>query len=384
MSTRTNWLSLLLLPLIGIITLSTLPAVSSDNVSLYTPYTRISVPPGESLTYTVDVINNSIKTITVDVSVTGMPKGWTSILKSGGWNVSQISVLPGEKKNLTLTVEVPLKVNKGTYRFNVVAGGYYTLPLVVIVSEQGTFTTEFTTKQRNMEGHATSAFTFNAELKNRTGDNQLYALRAMAPRGWLVTFKSSEYKQVTSVNVEANNIETITIDIKAPDRVEAGTYNIPVNAGTSTTSAEIELEVVITGSYGVELSTPTGLLSSTITAGDQKRIDMVVRNTGSSPLTDISLTASAPLNWEVTFDPQKIDRIQAGDNTQVAAIIKADKKSIAGDYVTNIDLKTPEVSSNLTFRISVKTPMLYGWIGILIIFVALGSVYYLFRKYGRR
>jgi uncharacterized membrane protein len=32
----------------------------------------------------------------------------------------------------------------------------------------------------------------------------------------------------------------------------------------------------------------------------------------------------------------------------------------------------------------VKTPMLWGWVGVLIIFIALGSVYYLFRKFGRR
>ena len=70
--------------------------------------------------------------------------------------IRQISVLPGEKKSLSLTVQVPLKVNKGTYRFQVVAGDFFVLPLVVTISEQGTFKTELTSTQPYMEGIATS------------------------------------------------------------------------------------------------------------------------------------------------------------------------------------------------------------------------------------
>ena len=134
----------------------------------------------------------------------------------------------------------------------------------------------------------------------------------------------------------------------------------------------------------MELSTPTGLLSTDITAGDTKRVELVVNNTGSAVLSDISFEFSAPLNWDVTFDPKNIEVLQPGKTDRVYATIKADKKAIPGDYVTNIDAKTPEVSSRAAFRISVETPILWGWIGILIILAALGSVYYLFRKYGRR
>ena len=32
---------------------------TTESVTLYTPYTKISVPPGESIEYAIDVINNS-------------------------------------------------------------------------------------------------------------------------------------------------------------------------------------------------------------------------------------------------------------------------------------------------------------------------------------
>ena len=383
MSVRTKFLSLVLSQLFIMISVGSYAAVESDSVTLYTPFTKISVPPGESIDYSIDVINNSKEIRNVDISLSGIPRGWNYDLKSGGWKIGQVSVLPGERKNVSLKLEVPLKVNKGTYRFKVVAEGFDTLPLTVIISAQGTFKTELTSEQSNMVGSASSIFSYNANLKNRTGDKQLYALMANAPRGWIVTFKSN-YQQVTSINTEPNSSMAIGIEIKAPEKVEAGKYKIPVTATTSTTSANLELEVVITGTYSMELTTPTGLLSTDITAGEVKRLELVINNTGSSELDNVKLEFSAPVNWEVTFDPKSIDKLQSGSSARVFAAIKANKKAIPGDYVTNLEAKIPEVSSKISLRISVETPMLWGWIGVLIIIVALGSVYYLFRKYGRR
>lgn len=74
-------------------------------------------------------------------------------------------------------------------------------------------------------------------------------------------------KQATSAQVEANSTQNVSIDVTPPANVEAGSYKIPVRAATGTTSAELELEVVVTGSYQMELTTPRGLLSTDVTAG---------------------------------------------------------------------------------------------------------------------
>ena len=55
-----------------------------------------------------------------------------------------------------------------------------------------------------------------------------------------------------------------------------------MRAVTKSTSAELALEVAITGTFQMELTTPQGLLSSDITAGDTKRIDLEIVNSGSS------------------------------------------------------------------------------------------------------
>ena len=355
----------------------------AQSLSLYTPYPEITVPPGESIDYSIDLINHTGATRSADITLTNVPEGWNFDLKSGGWNVGKVAVLPSEKKTLSLNMNVPLRVEKGTYEFQVVAGGYDRLPLTIIVSEQGTFKTEFSTKQANMEGAANSTFTFNASLRNSTADNQVYALQARAERGWNVIFKA-DYKQVSSVNIEPNSSKDITIEIKAPHQIEAGTYTIPVRALTSSTSADLELEVSITGSYELELTTPGGLLSTDITAGNDRRVELILRNTGSAPLETIKMEYSAPKDWDVVFEPEEVERLDPGSTVKVFANIHADRHAIAGDYVTRLEANTPEASSEASFRVSVETPLLWGWTGIFIILLALGSVYYLFRKYGRR
>lgn len=383
MTMRTNYF-LLLAILLGMIPMSYTHANDSipKSVILYTPYTKISVSPGASIDYSIDLINNTDQLTNANLSVSGLSASWKHEMKSGGWSLSQLSVLPKEKKTFNLKVEVPLKVNKGNYHFVVYAGNAK-LPLDVVVAQKGTYQTEFTTDQPNMQGNSKSTFTFSATLKNQTADQQLYALMANAPRGWNVVFKPN-YKQATSAQVEANATENISIDINPAANVQAGTYKIPVRATTSSTSADIELEVVVTGFYDIELTTPRGLLSAEITAGDMKRIDLLVRNNGSAELKDVQLTASKPVDWEVTFEPSKIEKLTAGGTTNVTATIKASGKALPGDYVTKMTAKTPEVNTTAEFRISVHTPMVYGWLGILIIMLVLGGVYYLFRKYGRR
>ena len=96
------------------------------------------------------------------------------------------------------------------------------------------------------------------------------------------------------------------------------------------------------------------------------------------------MSANKPADWEVTFEPSKIDALKAGETSTVMATLKASKKALPGDYVTTIMAKTPEANADAQFRVAVKTPMIWGWVGVLIIIATIGVVYYLFRKYGRR
>ncbi len=355
----------------------------ANSVALYTPYPEITVSPGESIDYSVDVINNTSTIKNVGVSLSGIPEGWEYSLKSGGWTIGKVAVMPGEKKTLSLKVDVPHQVEKGVYKFQVIAQGLTSLPLMVTVSETGTFKTEFTSTQPNVEGHSNSTFSFNAKLRNMTSEPQFYALRSDAPRGWNVNFRANG-KQVSSVNIDANQTLDVAVEITPPKKIKAGTYKIPVQAVTRSTSADLELEAAIKGSYEIELTTPSGLLSTSVTAGGNKRLELLVKNNGSSTVNDIKLDKRAPVDWDVIFEPNEIKSLEPGESSKVFATIQASKKAIAGDYMATLEANNPDVSEKAAFRVSVKTPVVWGWLGIMLILGVFGGVFQLFKKYGRR
>ena len=336
---------------------------------------------GKKIDYTIDLINDGGSVATAEIAVEGIPDTWTYSLRSGGWSARRISVLPKEKKTVNLKVELPYDIDKGSYTFRVLAKNYTVLPITIEVSEKGTVKTEFTADQSNMQGHATSDLTSGQNWRTRPARNSfMHSL----PRPRLDSGFKPNYQQATSVEIEPGQSKDITIEIKPPYNVKAGKYTIPVMDTTGSSSAQLELEADISGTYGIELTTPEGRLSEKITAGRRKKIDLVVRNSGSTDLSSVRMSANNPRGWEATFSPDTIPFIAAGETAQVKAEIKAYGKAIPGDYVVNLTAQTPEVKSDASFRMSVRTPLLWGWLGILIIFGAIGTVYWLFRKYGRR
>lgn len=359
-----------------------LPASAAAAVELYTPYLQLSAPPGDSISYSIDVVNHSSSTQTVDLGFDAKGNKWDYELTAGGRTVSKLAVKAGESQTVNLQLDVPLEINKGVYQFQMNAGGSI-LPLAIQVSEQGTFRTELATDQPNMQGHSDSTFTFSATLRNRTAEQQTYALAAQADTGWDVTFTDGG-TSVTSVEVEANGEKTISISAKPPETVQAGTYDIPITASNNSTKGSTTVQAVVTGTYDLELSTPNELLSTDVTAGADRKLDLVVANKGSAELKQVAMSADSPTDWEVTFEPSTIESIKPGATARVQATIKADKKALAGDYVVNINAAAPEKSANAQFRVAVKSSVLWGWVGIVIILAVIGGIYGLFRKFGRR
>src|SRR5690554_2420396 len=355
---------------------------SNDSLEIYTPYTKVSVSPGSTVNYSIDIINNGAETQNQTIYITNMPRLWSYTLTADGLNINKLAVLPSAKKTLSLKVEVPYQVKKGDYTIYAKMGNGVSLPMIINISSAGSNETELTCDQKNMQGTSKSNFTFSAVLKNKTPNKQQYALMASPPRGWSVAIKPN-YQQATSTEVDANGTKNISYEIKAPSNVKAGSYKIPVKAVSGSTSAEMELEVVITGTYEMLFTTPTGLLSANITAGDEKKVELLIKNSGSTKLENIELSASKPKNWVVSFDNNKIESLEPGASTTVFATIKADKKAIPDDYITQISAKTSEVNQQISFIIMVKTPMLIGWIGVFIILIAIGGVVLLIKKFGR-
>lgn len=361
-------------------------AFAMDNISLFSAYTRVTASPGEKMNYDIDVINNGSSIQTMSFDMEGLPKGWDYSISSNGTDIQELSVKGDSETPITVEISIPLDADKGDHEFQLVAtdgNSQSSVPLSISVKEQGSLKSELTTDQANLEGHADETFSYTVTLNNKTTKTQDYTLSSDVKDGWLVRFLSDS-KSVTSVSLEPNTSKDITVEAVPPQNVEAGTYDIPITAATNDSSSDLKLEAVVTGSYDIAISTKSEVLSDTINAGNDKTIELVVKNTGTSPLVDIELTAETPTNWETEFNESTIAELEPGKSKTIKAKVSAPKDAIAGDYVTTFKATTDQASADATFRISVETSTLWGFVAILIIAGVVVGLYLIIRKYGRR
>jgi uncharacterized membrane protein len=184
--------------------------------------------------------------------------------------------------------------------------------------------------------------------------------------------------------MDGSKSEEITIEITPSHNAAPSTYKIPVTASTGRDTLQLHLEAVVKGSYSIELTTPTGRLSDHVTEGKQKETQLVVKNSGTLPLNDIRLSAQTPPKWGAIFEPAKLDELLPGKTVDIIAKLSVPDKTLAGDYVTTFKVRNAHSEAQAVFRMTVKTSMLSGWIGMLVILSAIALVAYLMRKYGRR
>lgn len=235
----------------------------------------------------------------------------------------------------------------------------------------------------NLEATAKETFRFNASLHNATPRAVIYTFRAGIPDGWNLAFRI-DGMQVTSFKADSGRTQDVSIELTPRPDTKPGTYTIPVTASGETDTLSLKLEAVVKGAYGMELTTPTGLLSGEITEGNRESIHLTLKNTGTLPLEGLELSAQTPAKWDALFEPAKVDRLDPGKSIDVVANLKVPDKTIAGDYVTTFSARNNNTNASALFRMTVTTSWLAGWVGVLVILAAVGIIYTLIRKYGRR
>jgi len=241
----------------------------------------------------------------------------------------------------------------------------------------------FTARLINLEAASSETFRYTTTLHNGSASTRLYEMKADLPEGWQIAFKV-DGSQVTSISMDPGKTQDIAVEINAAAGAAPKEYTIPIKASSNTDTLSLKLEAVVKGSYSLTLTTPIGRLSDEVTSGSQKELQLVVKNTGTLPLNGLQLSSQLPTGWEASFAPANIGQLQPGSAINVIATLKVPDKTIAGDYDANFTTTNSYTNATAAFRLTVKTSLLSGWIGMLVILLAIGIVYYLIRKYGRR
>ncbi len=293
---------------------------------------------------------------------------------------------PGEVR---LDVAVPADAASGvkTISINAAGGGARdTLVVSVRVDFEAAGSVSLTTTTPTLTGASDAKFSFDLAFKNDTPQDVTLSVQATGPAGWVVTPSLAGETQAASTVVKAGASQNVTVAVTPASDTPAGQYPIQVVATAGDQSTTADLGIEITGSYSADLSTPNDLLSASGSAGTPTTMTFDVTNTGTAPITEVKLTGTPPSGWEVTFDPESIASIAPQQSGTITATITPSSEAVAGDYVVAFQSTATEAgaSANASIRFTIETSPIWAIVGLGIIVLILGGLFYVFRTYGRR
>ncbi|HVU39900.1 MAG: NEW3 domain-containing protein [Xanthobacteraceae bacterium] len=355
---------------------------------LMSDYPAVTVRPGETSNISLKLQNYGMAPERLNLSVGGVPSGWTATLMGGGQPIAAAMPATNASVSLELRLDVPKTAAIGTQTLTVSAAGGTTkldLPIAVTLAKDLPAKLTLTPQLPELRGTSKSSFEYTLAIKNDSGKKLTVSLGVQAPKNFDASF-TEEYgtQEVNAVPIDAGQSKNVKLKVTPPNTAAAGNYKVTARVSSEDTSATADLGLNITGQPKLSISGREGLVSTRASAGKQTPVPIVITNTGTAPADDVELSGSAPSGWKVEFNPKSIDRIAPNANKEVQALITPTDKSIAGDYVATISASARGESASTDFRVTVTTSTMWGIAGVGIIGIALLVMVGAVARFGRR
>lgn len=362
------------------------PTALAQDLTITTPYPAVVVAPGSNVSFNVEVQTSTPER--VELTLTGAPDTWNASLHGGGFVIDAVQTNGTDPETVRVDVDVPADA-AGTTRMTLrgtIGSEVVELPLSVRVQADVTGDVTLVTDFPSLRGPSSQTFNFNLTLSNDTAEDLTFSVNAQAPTGWTVEATLTGQSQAASAIIEAGSSTGVTVSAEPPPDAAAGTYDIAVVAVAGERQISGALQVEVTGSYDLALTTQGGApLNSRGAAGTTSPMVINVTNSGTAPVTNVRLTSSAPSDWEITFEPETIASIAADETVQVTAQVRPSGDAIAGDYnITFTASGDASTRDTMEIRYTVETSLLWGVIGAALIVAVVAGVWWVFQRYGRR
>lgn len=357
-------------------------------------YTGVIVPAGEDVSIDITVANQGRQDEFIDLRLTQIPEGWSGRISTYNFDVTGVYVAGDSSRSLSLKAEPEEGIGVGAYTFGIEGrtqdGELVSTSRVVVTTkekeeEKKAEGVNLNTSYPVLQGPTDAKFEFSVEVENKTDKDSIFNLSATGPPDWELNFKPAyEDKFISSLRLKERQTQSVALEVKPYPLAQAGTYPISLKVSSPEAKAEAELTVTLTGTYKMDIGTPTGLLSFTAMRGEPANVSFYVKNSGSAVQNNIRFMSIKPENWNVEFKPERLETLPAGETKQVEVTVTPASQALVGDYSVNVMVEGERVNKNLEFRVSVKASSVWGWIGIGIIVLVLLGLVGLFVYVGRR
>ncbi len=360
-------------------------AFAADPLQITTSYPAIVVAPGAKVSFNVSITTTTPQR--VDLALAGAPASWNAKLHGGGFVVDAVETNGTDATTVRVDLEVPSDAS-GTTRLTLTgrtAADTVTLPLEVRVDPNASGAISIKNDIPALRGPSTQTFNFSLSVVNDTTEDETFSATGAGPTGWTVNTTLTGQSQAASAVVKANSTAGITVAVTPPATVDAGTYKLQVATSVAGQTLISDLQVEITGTYTMTLGTTDGRLNARGGAGSASTLAFEVTNTGTAPITNVTISGNGPTDWTITFDNATIASLAPSATQTVTATITASGNAIAGDYPLTFAVTGDNATrESVEIRYTVETSPLWGVVGAALIVAVVAGVWYVFQRYGRR
>ncbi len=355
---------------------------------IITDYPAITVRPGTTSNIPLRLQNYGLSPERYQLSVTGVPEGWTATILGGGQPVAAAMPAPDASVSLQLRLDVAANSELKEETLTVKAEGQGTqasLPIAVALAKELPAKLTVSSKLPELRGSPKSNFEYTLTIKNDSGRNVTASFAAQAPSNFETSFTEAYGTQeLSSIPIEAGQSKDIKLKVRPPSTVDAGHFPVRVTVKAEDATAQADLALDVVGQPQLQVAGRDGLLSARAVAGQQSSIPILITNSGTAPADNITLAATAPSGWKVTFDPASVERVVPGKDAEVQALVTPTDKSLAGDYMVAVRATSRGETASSQFRIAVSTSTVWGMVGAGVIGIALLLMLGAVARFGRR
>ena len=243
-----------------------------------------------------------------------------------------------------------------------------------------------------VSGESGDAIEFEVEVRWMGDERRVFDLAATPPSGWKADIFSG-YGKYPEVKIAAMVLEPrkffgnkikIKVEPLPGNFPEPADYPVMFEVSSEDIRGTVEFTAKVTAKYEFEMRTPTLQLNTEVTAGKDNPLTVLLVNSGSDPIENLSLASTKPEGWDITYEPDKIESLAPGTTQELNVIITPPKETIAGDWSVTLRANSEQASDSLDLRVTVLTPTIWGWVGILIVVLVIAGVGVVFWRLGRR
>src|SRR5665647_102821 len=233
---------------------------------LMTDYPAVTVRPGTTASIPLRLQDYGLGPERYQLSVTGVPSGWTATLLGGGQPVAAAMPAPDASVALQLRLDVPANADLSEQTLTVKAegqGNKATLPLDVALAKELPAKLTVTSKLPSLRGSSRSNFEYTLNIKNDSGRNLVASFAAEAPSNFETSFTEAYGSQeLSSIPIDAGQSKDIKLKVRPPSTIDAGHFPVRVTVNAEDASAKADLALDVVGQPQLQVSGREGLLSA--------------------------------------------------------------------------------------------------------------------------